>query len=342
MTKSLPLKKASTYPILVKSPIGHNKQRKALAGLVREDKLPSTILLAGTRGIGKHQVALELARHLLCSSSQEAPLGGCGICRTCTLFNSNTHPDLHSLTFGEDGATVDDVRSTLESLSLRSFMGGRKVAIFNDVDNISLVGSNIILKSLEEPRPETFFLLIASTPSRLPQTLLSRCQRWFLDRLTHADIREILIRSGVDELESDALAHAADGSVASLETVRSRAEMYDSVKTSLDLAFTGDEALITKAAQEWGADKTGLRDRLTFLRTAVRERLVQSAEDADAAAIWAHVLQDTLDAEYLMLERHVNPTLCLLHLLRGCNRSRAQCYRDTPHAVPGLMKTVLG
>jgi DNA polymerase III delta prime subunit len=325
----------------VETPIGHSKQRALFTGLVQQDKLPSTLLFAGIRGIGKSLVARELARHLLCQNSAQAATGGCGSCRTCTLVDAHNHPDLHTLSFGEAGATVDDVRRTLERLSLKAFMSGRKVAIFDDVDNISLVGSNIILKSLEEPRPETFFILVASTPSRLPQTLLSRCQKWFFDRLSPQEVQEILTRRGDGEA-SEALALAADGSVASLETMKARAEMLDVIRSTLDLAFKGDDSKITKAAQEWGADKTGIRDRLTFLRTLIRERLLSSHNDLNASAVWAHALQNALDIEYLVLDRHVNPTLSLLTLLRDCNHSNAPIYRQLPHSAPTIMERLIG
>ncbi len=325
----------------METPIGHVKQRTLLTSLIREDKLPSTLLFTGIKGIGKHLVAQELARHLLCQNSAEAPTGGCGTCRTCVLFEARNHPDLHTLTFGEDGATVDDIRNTLERLSLKSFMSGRKVAVFDNVDNISLVGSNIILKSLEEPRPETFFILIASNPSRLPQTLLSRCQKWFFDRLTPNEITEILVRRGDGEA-SEALSLAADGSVSSIETMKTRAEMLDTIRNTLDLAFKGDESKIAKAAQEWAGDKNGIRDRLTFLRTSIRERLLVSRDDLDAAAVWAHALQNALDIEYLVLDRHVNATLCILKLLRECNRSNAALYRQLPHSTPTIMEQITG
>jgi len=325
----------------VPSPIGHAKQRDILSNLVREERLPSTLLFSGIQGIGKRTIADELARHLLCHNSADAPNGGCGRCQTCTLFDVKNHPDLHVLSFGDEGASVDDVRSTLERLNLKSFMGGRKVAIFDDVDHISLVGSNIILKSLEEPRPETFFILIASTPSKLPQTLLSRCQRWFFDRLSPAEIKEILSRRDGGEA-SEALALAADGSVASIETMKARADTLDTIRETLELAYRGDESKVIKAAQDWGTDKSGIRDRLTLLRTSIRERLFAAQGDLDASAVWAHALQNALDVEYLILDRHVNATLCLVELLRHCNRSFAARYRQLPHSTPTILDRVMG
>lgn len=316
---------------------GHEKQRAALAELAASERLPSSLLLTGIEGIGKRLVAHELAAQLLCSVRPCGPQGGCGTCQSCVLLRAGNHPDLVSLVFGDDGAAVDDLRAALERLSLKAFMGGRKVAILNNADMMTAVGANTLLKSLEEPRPETFYILIAANPSRLPQTVLSRCQRWFFDRLTPETIREILKQRG-DDGANDAAATLADGSLHGFEAVRERADALSDVRSVIEAAFQGDDRIISRAAQEWGSNKEGLRDRISFLRTSIRQKLLQSARDPNAAAVWAMALQNAIDAEYLAVERHVNPTLVLLEVLRSCNRSLSRRYQELPAANPSLVE----
>lgn len=321
--------------------IGHIKQREELATLAKTERLPSAIILSGTHGIGKKLVAHELARLLLCEQRATAPLGGCGTCRQCTLYNAGTHPDIHNLAFGGDrGANVDDIRLALEKMSLKAFMGGKKVAILDDADEISIVGANVLLKSLEEPRPDTFFILIVANPTRLPSTILSRCQRLFFDRLTPDEIRAIMQARGLPEA-TDALLLLADGSAASLDSLREQGEMWDSIREAIDKAWTGDAAAIAKAAQEWGADKTNLKDRLTFLRTTIRQKLLHSASDPSAAAVWANALQNVMDAEYLALDRHVNPTLTFLKTLQSCSQHLAHSYQVKPNSLPSIGEELL-
>ncbi len=321
--------------------IGHLNQRDTLAELARSDKLPSTLLLTGTKGIGKQLAARELAAQLLCEGRSETPRGGCGSCKSCTLVRSGNHPDLHTLHFGsEDGVSVDDLRRTLEGLSLRAFMGGRKVALFDDIDAISTVGANIILKSLEEPRAETFFILVASNPSRLPQTLLSRCQRWFFDRLSVEEIREIVKARGEEDI-SDTLAILADGSVSALATIKDRSQIWTEIQETLDKAHRGDTSAVAAAGLAWGSDKNLLSERFTFLRCAIRSRLTQDAADRDAAAVWAHALQNALDAAYLATERHVNPTLCFVRILASCDKMNAAAYQQAPNVCQTLGDEVI-
>ncbi len=316
--------------------IGHTTQRKELAELVRSDRLPSALVFSGLHGIGKNRIAREVARQLLCEQKESAPQGGCGTCRTCTLFESNTHPDLITLTFsGERGATVDDIRQALEKMSLKPFMGGKKVAILNDADEISIVGANTILKSLEEPRPDTYFILVLANPSRLPATILSRCQRFFFDRLSTEEIKEIINLRGIHEI-SEALTLLADGSAASLDSLQAQSEMWEDVRAVVERAWLGDHAVVARAAQEWGADKNQIKERLTFLRTTIRQRLLATSADSSAAAVWGTALQNALDAEYLILDRHVNPTLTLFKTLQSCDRALSHTYQITPRQHPTL------
>lgn len=320
--------------------IGHTQQRQALAALVSEERLPSSLLFSGTAGIGKRLIAQELASQLLCLQQSPAPQGGCGQCQSCRLIRIGNHPDLRKLDWEGDEMSVDDLRATLEKLSLRPFLGTRKVTILNDADNISTIGANILLKSLEEPRPENFFILTATTPSRLPQTVLSRCQRWFFDRLSNSDLDAILIQRGAGD-EDRALIPFADGSCAALESIRSKGELREETRNALDAAWRGDIATITKIAQDWAADKAGIKERLTFLRTSIRERLIESAADKNKAVVWAHGLQNAIDAEYLVVDRHVNATLVILAVLKSCSGSLSVSYQIIPNATAPVYERIL-
>jgi DNA polymerase-3 subunit delta' len=304
---------------------------------VDEDRLPGSLLFSGAAGVGKRLVALELAARLLCNAPDSSPTGGCGACSSCRLANARNHPDLRIIECSSEEMSVDLLRETLERLSLRPFMGKRKVTILNDADSISTVGANILLKTLEEPRPENCFILIASTPSRLPQTVLSRCQRWFFDRLSPSEMESVLTARGASE-EEIKLATYADGSPGALESVRSKAGLGSEILDVIEAAWRGDRARSAQAAQDWGSDKAGLEERVAFLRATIRQKLLNSKEDRNAACVWANALQNALDLEYLVLERHVNPTLALLQLLRSCDSRLATSYQLTPNLHSPLLE----
>jgi DNA polymerase-3 subunit delta' len=322
--------------------IGHKHQRHALAQLAANDKLPSSLIFCGPEGVGKRMVALELAARVMCLNNQSSHAkDACGTCRSCQLISFGNHSDLTTLDWGtEDGVSVDNIRSSLESIGLRTLIGTKRVTILNDVDHISTTGANILLKTLEEPRPNSFFILVAATPSRLPQTVLSRCQRWFFDRLSNAELGEILTNRGANQ-EDLALVPFADGSCVLLERLKGHGALSEEINVTLDAALRGDTAQIAKTAQAWGTNKDGIKDKLILVRSAIRDRLLASAGDPQLAAVWAHGLQNAIDAEYLIVDRHVNATLTMLEVLQSCRYDRALGYRITPNLTAPRLEGIL-
>jgi DNA polymerase III delta' subunit len=322
--------------------VGHSHHRQTLAHMANEDTLPSALLFAGVAGIGKMGVAQELARQLLCGSPSPVPQGGCGSCQTCTLVNVGNHPDLHTLSFREEQRiTVDDVRHTLTALNLRSFMGGRRVAILNDADAMGVVSANILLKSLEEPRPDTYYILVASNPAQLPITVLSRCQKWFFDRLSTDDIAAILRARG-EPLPKEEILALADGSITTLDLLKDADTRWEELQGLLESAYRGEAARVAQAAQKLGSEKDALPQTCILLRMALRKRLQESSgRDAAASAVWAHALQNLLDGEYLIFERHAQPTLVLFRVLEGCNAAYGARYMRTGNSHPTLLSELL-
>jgi hypothetical protein len=168
---------------------------------------------------------------------------------------------------------------------------------------------------------------------------VSRCQRWFFDRLSDLELKQILALRGVTDVSPDTLV-LADGSVMEIDSLQAQQPLLDDVRHTVNAAFAGEEHVIGRAAQGWGSEKDLLRPRLTFLRMVVHKKLLESGSDPDAAAVWAHALQNTLDAEYLIIDRHVNPATCLHVLLRSCRRALSRPLTMTPGIQLGLWEGV--
>ena len=151
-------------------------------------------MLAGPRGLGKRAFACVLAQGILCRSPQ--PDGEpCGVCASCHLFESRSHPDFRLVEPADDepatepalGGTpglrgprvimVSQVRALADFLAITSHLGGAKVVLIQPADRMHISAANALLKTLEEPMPGTVFLLVADRPHRLPPTVRSRCFR---------------------------------------------------------------------------------------------------------------------------------------------------------------------
>ena len=147
---------------------------------------PHAVLIAGPQGLGKRLLALHLARALLCEAPR-ADGGACGTCTGCGLVERRSHPDLRliePITYDDEGnatpvdsITVEPIRDLIDFAFLSSHRGGAKVAIDRAGRRAQRGRANALLKTLEEPPPGTYLLLLSHRPGRLPATIVSRCRR---------------------------------------------------------------------------------------------------------------------------------------------------------------------
>jgi DNA polymerase-3 subunit delta' len=142
----------------------------------RSGRLPHALLIHEAPGAGGDWLAHWVARLTLCQRSGPAPCGECSACRRALAWQ---HPDLTRVSPLEDSRQIriEQVRDLAADLALTSHAGGYKVGVLDPADSMNRFAANALLKTLEEPPPRTLLVLVASQPSRLPPTVLSRCQR---------------------------------------------------------------------------------------------------------------------------------------------------------------------
>ena len=152
-------------------------------------------MLAGRPGLGKRATALFLAQSLLCETPRDG-LKACGTCASCRLYQAGNHPDLRMLEVGQEedspaagGAdeeagsskkasrqiSVEKVRTLVDFVTLTSHRGGAKVILIAPAEAMHPSAANAVLKILEEPPGDTYFLLVSHQPERLLPTIRSRC-----------------------------------------------------------------------------------------------------------------------------------------------------------------------
>jgi DNA polymerase-3 subunit delta' len=135
------------------------------------------LLIHEAPGTGGMQLAVFAAQLLFCADSTPA----CGRCSHCRRIAQGEHPDFivvppdPELKLGQ--ITVDQVRAISGQLTLSSYEGKGTVVVFEPADRLNRNAANALLKTLEEPRPDAHVVLVTSTPSLLPATIRSRCQK---------------------------------------------------------------------------------------------------------------------------------------------------------------------
>jgi len=139
-------------------------------------RLPHALLIHDSPGAGGDWLADWAAALALCTNAAEAP---CGHCAGCKRVAAGQHPDLIRVGLVEESKQlrIEQVRELASELALTSHQGGYKVGILSPADALNNFAANALLKTLEEPPARTLLILVASQPSRLPPTILSRCQR---------------------------------------------------------------------------------------------------------------------------------------------------------------------
>ena len=149
---------------------------QSLKSHIDSDRIPHALLMQGPAGLGQSVLAALFARRLLCAEPGEMP---CGHCHSCHLFEAGTHPDYQCVGPEEPGKAikVDAIRKLINDLSLKPQYGGYRVFVVDQAEQMNLSSANALLKTLEEPAEQTVLLLITHRPSRLPLTILSRCQK---------------------------------------------------------------------------------------------------------------------------------------------------------------------
>jgi DNA polymerase-3 subunit delta' len=204
----------------------HGAQQRLRAALAAR-RLPHSLLLLSAPGLGAEQLANWTTALALCESLGSRP---CGVCASCRLLRADTHPDSHLVRLEEDASQikVDQVRDLIESLALKSYRGGYKVAVIEGAESLNANGANAFLKTLEEPTADTVLIIIARPSHRLPATIVSRCLRLTLQ----PPPREVAIAW----LKAQGEAASATGATADAGAARAASAAEQSWDAALGLA----------------------------------------------------------------------------------------------------------
>lgn len=213
--------------------VGQEHIAKTLQNAIEGGRLHHAFLFTGTRGVGKTTSARILARTLNCTGND--PLCPCGECASCKDIEGGTPMDVLEIDAASNTG-VDNIRDLLERVQYAPMIGKYKVFIIDEVHMLSTGAFNALLKTLEEPPPHVIFIFATTEVNKVPQTILSRVQRFDFKRLTSSQIisrlKYICEQESINT-DSEALsiiAEKADGSM------RDALTFFDQA-----YAFTGNE-----------------------------------------------------------------------------------------------------
>ena len=306
--------------------VGQDRIKGFLTAALRSGRVPHALLFHGPQGVGKHAAALAMAQAFLC---RQDPLG-CGECSRCRRAAAFIHPDLKAIFPAPKNLNEKDERAILDQWSsdpycrhdpwssatisierirglrhdagMRSFEGGASVILIAQADRMRPEAANALLKILEEPPANTFFVLLSDRPNVLLPTVVSRCQQVRFDPLPEAVMASALVAErSLGQPQAQIVARLACGSFRRAlelleEDIQARREravelLRQSLRNEYDQVEYVEQLLETE-------DPNSLRELLVLVTLWLRDAMLWQALGEGATGL---ANEDSLD----MLQRFV-------------------------------------
>lgn len=166
---------------------GQRSVRAVLHQMVKKDQVPTAMVFSGVRGSGKTSTARILAAALNCDAWPEGP---CTTCVQCKATYDGTSTAVTEIDAASNGL-VDDIRR-IRDLVMYATDGRKRLVLLDEAHSMQKAAFNALLKTLEEPPPDTHFILLTTEPRRILETVLSRCMVFEFRMIPVADIHDRL------------------------------------------------------------------------------------------------------------------------------------------------------
>lgn len=248
--------------------VGQEHITRTLQNAITGKRLAQAYLFVGPRGVGKTSSARILAKALNCLANKGEPTDNpCGVCDACIEIAEGRSLDVIEID-GASNNSVDSVRTLRENAAYAPARGPFKVYLIDEVHMLSTAAFNALLKTLEEPPEHVKFLFATTEAQKVPATILSRCQRFDLRRLTPELIAGHLLQIAANEkIDLDpaaaaAIARGADGAMRDAESMLDQVVAFcGNTIASADVqsvfGFTPRETVLELAAALLALDTTG-------------------------------------------------------------------------------------
>ncbi|MBF0479617.1 MAG: AAA family ATPase [Candidatus Omnitrophica bacterium] len=238
-------------PILVQ----YNEEvLKRFAMLNRTGRLAHAYLFVGPRYVGKKKTALAIAKLLNCEKNTDGQKDVfCDECPSCIKMQVMGHPDVALIAPETEGASIkiEQVRSILEKVKMRAFGTGKKVLIIGEAQHLLTAGANILLKTLEEPSPDTILILTATAMENILPTIRSRCHMVRFSPFSKAALENQLTQHyDESKLASHFLAFSAEGCLGKALQLRDSQSFEKKNQAINRFVLSDDEAYIKNVLEE--------------------------------------------------------------------------------------------
>ncbi|RRD96116.1 DNA polymerase III subunit gamma/tau [Clostridiales bacterium COT073_COT-073] len=236
--------------------VGQDAIVKTLKNQIKSGRLSHAYLFTGTRGTGKTSTAKILARAANCLEPTEG--NPCNQCENCQRDLAGNDLNIIEIDAASNNG-VDNIRELREDVRYQPANAKYKVYIIDEVHMLSTGAFNALLKTLEEPPAHVIFILATTDPHKIPDTILSRCQRYDFRRITGLVIQEVLKNYlqkegiGYEDKALRFIAKTADGALRDAHSILDRCLAF----------YLGEELTLDKVLRLLGAVDNSIYEELT-------------------------------------------------------------------------------
>ncbi len=273
--------------------VGNDYIKEIFRRMLKEKRVPHSLLFVGEEGVGKKQFALELAKSFVCQNPNDfEACGKCAACQRADVFNFpkpddkkeefervffSQHSDIGTVIPCRNNILVDSIRALEKEANFRPYEADARFLFIEDAEKMNKQAANALLKTLEEPPPTSYIFLITSRPDSLLPTILSRCQTIRFAPIPNDEIENYLLETKkISPDDAQMLAKLSAGSIGralSLDLEKFRIQRETMLKVLESLLVKQDRAVLLRTGEEMNdaKNKDNYDESLKVLETLIHD-----------------------------------------------------------------------
>lgn len=310
-----------------------------------ENRLAHSYLFFGPDRVGKTTLAEDFARFLFC----EDETSPCGNCSACKRVTSRIHTDINWIGSREERAPglskrksigIDIIRELRTTINIKPFEGEQRLVVISGFEDMTLEASNALLKVLEEPPENVFFLLLTSNISMILPTIISRCQLVKIRRVSDQFIKQLMIdKYNFEDAYALDVARIASGNIGMAifiagnpEFLGKRLEIFDTILALLNAGLTERFEYSERLARDFSRDPEKVNHELKMWQIWWRDFMLVKFDNSEKIYNASKIqeffqlqnfieiddvinLLKTVERSFELLQSNVNPRLVLDQLV---------------------------